>query len=93
MSFGQTRRTETRRPETRRPEMRGFESAEAASARKRARYLEGVKEIDPRDYEVLRRFVTDHGKIVPSRFTGATPKQQRQISRAIRRARVMGLLR
>ena len=62
-------------------------------SKRRSRYLEGIKEINFRDIELLRRFLTDHGKIVPSRFTGATPKQQRQIARAIRRARVMGLLR
>ena len=61
--------------------------------RRRSRYLENVTEIDFRDYELLRRFVTEQGKIMPSRFTGAGPKQQRQIARAIRRARVMGLLR
>ena len=72
-----------------RGEMRG----ESDFGKKRSRFLDGVKEIDPRDYELLRKFVTDHGKIMPSRFTGTSPKQQRQISRAIRRARVMGVLR
>jgi len=60
--------------------------------RKRLRYLEGVKDIDPNDYDFLRKFLTDHGKIVSARLTGATAKQQRQIKRAVRRARVMGLL-
>lgn len=62
-------------------------------ARRRVRQIEGVTEIDSRDYELLRRFMTEQGKIMPSRFTGATPKQQRQVARAIRRARVMGILR
>ena len=61
--------------------------------RRRVPQLEGLKEINPRDYELLRRFTTEQGKILPSRLTGATPKQQRQIARAVRRARVMGLLR
>lgn len=61
--------------------------------KKRTRVLEGIKEVDIRDYDLLRRFMTDHGKIMPSRFTGTTPKQQRLIARAIRRARVLGLLR
>lgn len=60
--------------------------------KKRLRYLEGVKDIDPNDYDFLRKFLTDHGKIVSARLTGATAKQQRQIKRAVRRARVMGLL-
>jgi small subunit ribosomal protein S18 len=55
--------------------------------------VEGIKDIDPRDYELLRKFMTEQGKILPSRLTGTTPRQQRQIARAIRRARVMGLLR
>jgi small subunit ribosomal protein S18 len=36
--------------------------------------------------------MTERGKIMPARVTGATARQQRQIKRAIRRARVMGLL-
>jgi small subunit ribosomal protein S18 len=52
-----------------------------------------LREIDPRDYDLLRRFTSEQGKILPSRFTGATPQQQRAVARAIRRARVMGLLR
>jgi small subunit ribosomal protein S18 len=63
-----------------------------AAIRKQARYLEGVKEIDDRDYELLRRFVTEYGKIIPSRLTGTTPKQQRTIKRAVRRARNIGLM-
>lgn len=64
----------------------------AAISRKRSRYLEGVKQIRLNDYELLHRFVTDHGKIIPSRLTGATAKQQREIRHGIRRARNMGIL-
>jgi small subunit ribosomal protein S18 len=60
--------------------------------RKKSRYLEGVKDIDIRDVEFLRKFMTDHGKIMPSRMTGANAKQQRLIRQGIRRARQMGLL-
>ena len=59
---------------------------------KRSRRLEGVTAIDPHDYELLRKFVTEQGKMVPARLTGATAKQQRQIKRAVLRARTMGLL-
>lgn len=52
-----------------------------------------LKEIDPRDYDLLRKFTSEQGKILPARFTGATPQQQRAVARAIRRARVMGVLR
>ena len=60
--------------------------------RKRSRHLQGIVDIDPGNYELLRKFMTDHGKIMPIRLTGATARQQRQIRRAIRRARVMGIL-
>lgn len=60
--------------------------------RKRSRHLEDVTDIGIHDYDLLRKFVTDHGKIIPARLTGATAKQQRQIKRGVRRARVMGLI-
>ena len=55
--------------------------------------LEGVTEIDYKDAELLRKFMTERGKILSRRYTGVSSKQQREIKRAIRRARVMGLLR
>jgi len=55
--------------------------------------LRGVTEIDYKDAELLRKFMTDRGKILPRRLTGANAEQQRKIKRAIRRARVMGLVR
>ena len=61
-------------------------------APKHSRHLDGVKAVDFRDYELLRKFVTEYGKIIPARLTGANPKQQRQIKRAIRRARNIGLM-
>jgi len=61
-------------------------------ARRKSRHLEGVKDIDERDYDLLKQFVTEHGKIIPSRLTGATARQQRQIKRGVRNARTMGLL-
>lgn len=50
-------------------------------------------QLDYKDAELLRTFMTDRGKILPRRYTGVNSKQQRQIKRAIRRARVMGLVR
>jgi len=64
----------------------------AGGVRKRSHLVEGIKDIDANDVEFLRKFITEHGKIVPSRLTGATAKQQRKIKSAIRRARTMGLL-
>jgi len=56
------------------------------------RSLNGVKAIDSRDYDLLGRFVTEFGKILPARLTGANPKQQRQIKRSVRRARNIGIM-
>ncbi len=63
------------------------------SEEKRCRYLEGIRRIDYKDAELLKKFMTEHGKIMPSRITGTTTQQQRQLTRAIRRARIMGLVR
>lgn len=60
---------------------------------KSGRLLEGVTEVDYKDAELLRKFMTDRGKILARRYTGVTSKQQREVRCAIRRARVMGLLR
>lgn len=60
--------------------------------KKGAKYLEGVSQIDYKDSELLRKFMTERGKITPRRISGTSAKQQREIKQAIRRARVMGLL-
>ena len=51
-----------------------------------------IYSLDYKDVNLLRRFVNEQGKIVPSRQSGATAKEQRMISTAIRRAREMALL-
>lgn len=53
---------------------------------------EGVDEIDYKDLSVLKAYITETGKIVPSRITGTKAKYQRQLARAIKRARVIALL-
>ena len=53
---------------------------------------EGVKEIDYKDLETLRAYVTETGKIVPSRITGTKARYQRQLSTAVKRARFLALL-
>ena len=75
-----------------RPNRKRRKSGKDSSVRKRSRHLDGVKSIDVDDIDLLQKFVTDHGKIIPARMTGATAKQQRQIRHGVRRARVMGLL-
>ncbi len=53
---------------------------------------EGVKEIDYKDLDTLKAYVSETGKIVPSRITGTNAKYQRQLSTAIKRARYLALL-
>ncbi|MEX0769698.1 MAG: 30S ribosomal protein S18 [Balneolaceae bacterium] len=52
----------------------------------------GFKYIDFKDVETLNRFINDQGKILPRRVTGTSAKYQRQLSKAVRRARFMALL-
>lgn len=53
---------------------------------------EGIKEIDYKDLNTLKNYVTESGKIVPSRITGTSAKYQRQLATAIKRARFLALL-
>ena len=53
---------------------------------------EGVSQIDYKDLETLKAYVTETGKIVPSRITGTKARYQRQLSTAIKRARYLALL-
>ncbi len=53
---------------------------------------EGITEIDYKDLELLKGFVTETGKIVPSRITGTKARYQRQLATAIKRARYIALL-
>lgn len=51
-----------------------------------------IKEIDYKDVGLLNRFVTENGKIVPSRITGTKAKYQRQLTKAVKLARFLALL-
>ncbi len=53
---------------------------------------EGIEEVDYKDVAILKDFITETGKIVPSRVTGTKAKYQRQLSTAIKRARYIALL-
>lgn len=53
---------------------------------------EGVKEIDYKDLETLKAYITETGKIVPSRITGTKARYQRQLATAVKRARFLALL-
>ena len=53
---------------------------------------ENVKEIDYKDLNTLKAYISETGKIVPSRITGTKAKYQRQLGTAIKRARFLALL-
>ena len=53
---------------------------------------DGIKEIDYKDLNLLKGYVTETGKIVPSRITGTKAHFQRQLSTAVKRARYLALL-
>ena len=48
--------------------------------------------VDYKDVDLLKRFISERGKILPRRVTGTSAKNQRKLTVAIKRARVMGLL-
>ena len=50
------------------------------------------QKIDYKDIDLLKLFITEQGKILPRRATGVTVQQQRQIAKAIKRARALSLL-
>jgi small subunit ribosomal protein S18 len=54
--------------------------------------VDKVVRVDYKETEKLRRYITDRGKIIPRRVTGACAKHQRQLTRAIKRARFLALL-
>ncbi len=53
---------------------------------------EGIKEIDYKDLDILKEYVSETGKIVPSRISGTKAKYQRQLATAVKRARYLALL-
>lgn len=59
---------------------------------KRKRTLDPNIVVDYKSPDILKRFVTDRGKIIPRRISGATAKQQRAICTAVKRARYLSLL-
>ena len=52
----------------------------------------GVTEIDYKDLDTLKSYITETGKIIPSRNTGTKPRYQRQLATAVKRARFLALL-
>ncbi len=53
---------------------------------------QGAPLIDYKDVKLLSRYISERGKIVPSRITAVSAKKQRELAQAIKRARFLGLL-
>ena len=73
--------------------MRG-KKREATPAKKRRNLLDSldIERVDYKDTSTLRQFISERGKIVPSRITAVSAKKQRELARAIKRARFLALL-
>ena len=53
---------------------------------------ENAPKIDYKDVRLLQRYISERGKIIPSRITAVSAKKQRELAKAIKRARFLGLL-
>ena len=75
-------------------EKRGSQNQETLIKSKRTCQFTAAKveEIDYKDVELLSKFINEMGKISPARMTGTTAKYQRQLTKAIKRARQLALL-
>ena len=71
---------------------RGGKGRGGAGARRKLLSDEIFQKVDYKNPQVLRSFVTDRGKMIPRRISGASARQQRVISTALRRARMLALL-
>lgn len=70
-----------------------METEQKIKVKKICRFTEnGVKYIDYKDVKTLQRYVSEQGKIIPKRVTGTSAKYQRQLAKAIKRARILALL-
>ncbi len=62
------------------------------SRRKKFKAANGASSVDYKDINTLKSYITESGKMVPSRITGTNAKFQRKLSSAIKRARFLALL-
>jgi len=60
--------------------------------KKMSRFTDGASEIDYKDVNLLKNYISETGKIVPCRITGIQARAQRQLAKAIKHARFLGLL-
>ena len=70
----------------------GRAKAKTYFRKKVCRFCANKAKIDYRDADALRRFMTERGKILPRRITGTCAKHQREVAKAIKRARAICLL-
>ncbi len=54
--------------------------------------VEKIDSVDYKQHEKLKRFITERGKVLPRRISGNCAKHQRQLTRAIKKARIMALM-
>ena len=79
------------RPKNKKKDERGSRSM--FKRRKFCRFsAEKIEEIDYKDVEILKDFISENGKIMPARLTGTRAGYQRQLSTAIKRARYLALM-
>jgi small subunit ribosomal protein S18 len=71
---------------------RGGKGGGRTTTRRKALSSEILAKVDYKSPQVLKSFVTDRGKMIPRRVSGASAGQQRVIIRAVRRARMLALL-
>ena len=70
----------------------GRAKAKTYFRKKVCRFCANKAKIDYKDADALRRFMTERGKILPRRITGTCAKHQREVAKAIKRARAICLL-
>jgi len=61
-------------------------------SRQRTSPISAGEIINYKNVDLLRLFITEQGKILPRRLTGVTAKQQRQLAKAVKQARILGFL-
>lgn len=75
------------------PKKSNYTPMSESNVKKKCRFcLEKVVNIDYKDVNTLKRYTTEKGKIMHSRSTGTCAKHQRQLAKAVKRARIMALM-
>ncbi|MBN2453004.1 MAG: 30S ribosomal protein S18 [Candidatus Omnitrophica bacterium] len=81
------------KPEKKKPIKKTGERKKKVFKKRPCRFcIDKVKAIDYLEYQKFSRFLTERGKIVPSRISGNCAKHQRLLARAVKKARVLALL-